>query len=72
MRASEFSRLVAEEFGEARGAVMLSSLHLSDLGGTAQEALARGVSPREVWRALCDTNEVPLERRLGRDIPPKR
>ena len=35
-------------------------------------ALAAGVDPRRVWLAVCDLHEIPQERRLGRDVPPKR
>ncbi len=72
MRRSEFTRLVAEEFGPARGAVIVDTLNLPGLDCTGAEALARGVDPREVWLAICDLQDVPAERRLGRDIPPKR
>lgn len=71
MRRSEFSRLVTEEFGPGRGPVMVDTLNLPGLDCTGAEALARGVDPREVWQALCELQEVPQERRLGRDVPPK-
>ncbi len=72
MRRSEFTRLVEEEFGRARGPVIVDSLNLPGLDCTGAEALSRGVDPRTVWLAICDLQDVPEERRLGRDIPPKR
>ena len=38
---------------------------------TAEQALAAGIGPREVWLALCADLEVPRERWFGRDDPRK-
>ncbi|WP_416404132.1 DUF3046 domain-containing protein [Arthrobacter sp. LFS091] len=71
MRASDFWRLMDDEFGAGYSRVLASSLVLAGVGGrTAVEALAAGYQPREVWLALCDVQDVPLERRLGKDIKP--
>ncbi|MCF3141311.1 DUF3046 domain-containing protein [Paenarthrobacter sp. AR 02] len=60
-----------DEFGAGYSRVLASSLVLAGVGGrTAVEALAAGYQPREVWLALCDVQDVPLERRLGKDIKP--
>ena len=72
MRVSEFWRLMDDEFGAARAAVEADSLHLPGLDATAREALSAGVDPRAVWRAVCELNDSPAERRLGRDVPPTR
>jgi hypothetical protein len=32
---------------------------LSDLGCTVEDAIARGVETKEVWRAVCASTEVP-------------
>ena len=65
MRHSEFERAVEDEFGRG-GAALVDDLALSEIGHrTAREALAAGVAPREVWRALCVEADVPLERRHG-------
>ncbi|WP_322409409.1 DUF3046 domain-containing protein [Microbacterium invictum] len=65
MRRSEFQRAVEAEFGP-RGAALTADLVLSDLDGrTADEALAAGTAPREVWRALCLAADVPPERWYG-------
>ncbi|MCC3283966.1 MULTISPECIES: DUF3046 domain-containing protein [Arthrobacter] len=72
MRISDFWRLMDDEFGPAYSRVLASDLVLTGLGGkTASEALARGVEPKRVWLAVCDIQEVPDERRLGRDVKPK-
>ncbi|MFF2300219.1 DUF3046 domain-containing protein [Arthrobacter bambusae] len=71
MRISDFWRLMDDEFGAGYSRVLSSSLVLAGVGGrTANEALAAGYSPRDVWLALCDVQDVPPERRLGRDIKP--
>lgn len=67
---SEFWRLVEEEFGSGYGRVLIDSHVLAEAGyRTGGEALAAGVAPREVWRALCVEMEVPKERWLGKDRP---
>ncbi len=45
---------------------------LAGVGGrTADQALNAGIPPRQVWLALCDVQDVPPERRLGRDVKPR-
>lgn len=72
MRLSRFWLLMEEEFGSGYAHVLADSLVLSDYQKTVNDALGSGVAPRDVWDAVCDLQEVPTERRLGRDIPPKR
>ena len=73
VRLSQFWTLMADEFGPTYAASLASDLALSTLGGrTGQEALAAGVPPREVWLALCDAQDVPEERRHGKDRPPRK
>lgn len=64
-----------DEFGAGYSRVLGSSLILAGkrgiAGRTAQEALASGASPKDVWHAVCEIQDVPPERRLGRDIKPK-
>ena len=58
-----------DEFGSGYARVLAGSLVLAGVGGrTAQQALAAGVEPRKVWLAICEVQDVPEERRLGRDI----
>lgn len=68
MKRSEFRLACAEEFGEAYAGVLIRDHWLAVLGGTAAEALERGVAAREVWTALCDDLDVPLSRRHGRGL----
>ena len=72
MRISDFWRLMDDEFGAGYSRVLAADLVLTQVGGrTAQQALAEGVAPKTVWLAVCEMQDVPAERRLGRDIKPK-
>lgn len=57
-----------EEFGDVYAGVLTRDHWLAVLGGTAQDALDRGVPAREVWWALCEDLQVPLARRHGRGL----
>lgn len=60
-----------DEFGAGYSRVLANSLVLAGVGGrTAVDALSAGFNPREVWLAMCEVQDVPPERRLGRDIKP--
>ncbi|MGG5172179.1 DUF3046 domain-containing protein [Pseudarthrobacter sp. J1738] len=72
MRMSEFWRLMDDEFGAGYSRVVASTITLAAFPGkTAMEALAAGERPKSVWLAVCDVQDVPAYRRLGRDIKPK-
>lgn len=72
MRISDFWRLMDDEFGPAYSRVLASDLVLTGLGGlSAAQALEKGVEPKRIWLAVCDMQDIPAERRLGRDIKPK-
>lgn len=61
-----------DEFGAGYSRVVSSTLVLAGVGGrTADQALASGVGPRQVWLAICEVQDVPPERRLGRDVRPR-
>jgi hypothetical protein len=69
MRVSEFWRAVDQVFGDAYGAVVSRDVVLEQLGGgPPAEALAAGIDARTVWEALCDSQDVPLERRHGKGL----
>lgn len=73
VRASEFRRAVATEFGEQYGRALLRDLVIDELGyRTADQALEAGVPEREVWLALCEAMEVPVARRHGAGLPEPR
>jgi Protein of unknown function (DUF3046) len=66
MKLSEFQIAVDEEFGPGYASVVVNDLVLTGLGGrTAREALAAGITPRDVWLALCEATDVPPARRHG-------
>lgn len=72
MRLTQFWDLMNGEFGDRYAAHLAASHVLAVLGGrTVQEAIDAGEHPRLVWLALCDDMDVPLERRLGADQPPR-
>jgi hypothetical protein len=69
MRVSEFWRAVDQVFGEAYGSVVTRDVVLEGLGGrSAVDALAAGIDARRVWDALCDSQDVPMDRRHGKGL----
>ena len=65
MRRSEFERAVAAEFGP-RATALMADLVLPALGDrTPAQAVEAGIPPRDVWLALCEEMDVPVERRYG-------
>ena len=66
MRSSEFWELVDDEFGRAYGRTLVRDQVLLGLGNrTAEQAMEAGEPLREVWMALCESMDVPVERRWG-------
>ena len=64
MRITAFRNLMAQEFGEVRAEMLARDHVLSSLGSrTVDEALRAGVPAKEIWRVVCETFEVPAERR---------
>ena len=64
MRITVFRNLMAREFGEVRADMLARDHVFSSLGGrTVDQALEAGQAPKEIWRAVCDAFEVPLDRR---------
>jgi Protein of unknown function (DUF3046) len=73
VRSSEFWELMRDEFGAGYAATLAGEYVVSALGErTAEQALAAGIDPREVWLALCADLQVPRERWFGRDDPRKK
>jgi hypothetical protein len=63
---------MTDEFGQAYSQVISRDLVLGALGDrTAEQALAEGEDPKEVWHALCEANNVPKERWSGKPQPKK-
>lgn len=72
MRLSDFWRLMDDEFGTGYSRLLAGDLVLAALDGrTPEQALAAGYQPKTVWIAVCEQQEVPPQRRWGRDIKPK-
>jgi hypothetical protein len=73
MRLSEFRQAVSDEFGLAYGRVVTRDLVIAELSDhTAEDALKEGVSPRQVWLALCRASGVPESRWYGVGLPAPR
>ncbi len=72
MRLSHFNTLMTDEFGRAYAQVIARDLVLGALGDrTADQALAAGEDPKDVWLALCEANQVPKERWAGKPASKK-
>lgn len=60
MRLTEFWARMREQFGDVYAESLAKDYVLSKLGGrTVNEALAGGEDAKVVWRAVCDTFNVP-------------
>ena len=60
MRLTEFWARMREQFGDVYAESLAKDYVLSSLGGrTVNQALADGVDAKVVWRAVCDTFNVP-------------
>ncbi|MUL40152.1 DUF3046 domain-containing protein [Streptomonospora sp. PA3] len=64
MRLSHFWERMHEEFGEAYAESLARDHVIEALGSrTVEQALADGISAKEVWRAVCDTFDLPANAR---------
>ena len=64
MKHTEFWARLEEALGPAYARSWASMYVLSDLGGrTVDEALAAGVPPKEVWRAVWAALQLPARDR---------
>lgn len=64
MRVTVFRRQMAEEFGEVRAEMLARDHVLAALGSrTVDEALEVGMPAKQIWRAVCDDFDVPMDRR---------
>jgi len=60
VRHTEFWARMHLALGETYAPVCASQQVIADLGGrTVDQALAAGVSPKQVWRAVADRLELP-------------
>ncbi len=59
MRITELRRRMVEQFGPEWAPSYAQDIVHSELGGqTVNEALAMGMEPQEIWRAICRHNGV--------------
>ncbi len=66
-----FWQLMDDEFGAGYARSVATDQALSALGGqSADQALAAGHVPREVWQAVCEAMDVPPARRWGQETAP--
>ena len=64
MRHTEFWARMHAALGAAYAPVWASQQVIADLGGrTVDEALAAGLSPKQVWRAVVERLELPESER---------
>lgn len=64
MRHTEFWERMESALGGSYARHWAAQFVISDLGGrTADEALAAGVPPKEVWRAVWAALELPAQDR---------
>jgi Protein of unknown function (DUF3046) len=60
VRLTEFWARMREQFGDVYAESLAKDYVLSNLGGrTVNKALADGEDAKVVWRAVCDTFNVP-------------
>ncbi len=64
MRLTAFWEKMRAQFGDAYAASVAKDYVLSGLGGkTVDQALAEGIEPKTVWRAVCEAFEIPEKSR---------
>jgi len=60
VRLTVFWELMTEQFGPTYVDSFASDHVMSELGGrTVNQALAQGISAREVWAAVCRSLDLP-------------
>lgn len=61
---THFRDLMDGEFGPVRAASLARDHVFAQLGDrTVEQALEFGIDPRQVWKAVCETYDVPPSRR---------
>jgi hypothetical protein len=63
VRLTEFWNRMETRFGAAYARSVAADYRLPELGATVDEALAKGVEAKEVWRAVCAEFDVPNQLR---------
>ncbi|MGN6473096.1 MAG: DUF3046 domain-containing protein [Mycobacteriales bacterium] len=61
MRVTEFWERMREQFGPAYADAVARDQVISRLGGrTPEAALEAGIDPKQVWLAICEHFELPV------------
>jgi hypothetical protein len=64
MRLTAFWERMRAQFGDTYAESVAKDQVLASLGGrTASQALADGIDAKTVWRAVCETFNIPEARR---------
>jgi Protein of unknown function (DUF3046) len=64
MRTTEFWERMRTQFGDVYAQSVAKDYMFANLGGrTVERALADGVDVKVIWRAVCDTFNVPENQR---------
>ena len=64
VRLTVFWQKMRAQFGDTYAASVAKDYVLADLGGrTVDQALAEGIEPKRIWRAVCEAFEIPEEAR---------
>ena len=59
MRLTDFWSRMEAQFGAGYAHSLAADFRLPAIGSTAQDAIERGVDPKQVWLAVCDAFELP-------------
>ena len=64
VRLTVFWQKMRAQFGDTYAASVAKDFVLACLGGrTVDQALAEGIEPKTIWRAVCEAFEIPEEAR---------
>lgn len=67
MKLSRFYELVSDEFGPGFSQVILNDTRLTEFQDkTPQQLIALGEDTREIWFAICRSQQIPAERWHGK------
>ena len=62
VRLTVFWQKMRAQFGDTYAASVAKDFVLAGLGGrTVDQALAEGIEPKTIWRAVCEAFEIPEE-----------
>jgi Protein of unknown function (DUF3046) len=59
VRLTDFWRRMETRFGKTYARSVAADYRLPLLGSTVDEAIVRGVEPKQVWQAVCAEFDMP-------------